>query len=262
MLETIQPIVLRRSTPFTAATARYAPGYTFRPHAHDTATLSMVFDGSNEHRIGTRAYVSEPLTVVYNPAGVTHTNTMGKHGLRSLFVEIAPSLIDELSTKSRTALSRVRYVRTERIRFLTGRVGAELARPGLSCLILEGLLLELVGALSGQPEESRKPPWLRRAEEYLRSAFTQNIGLSDVATIAGVHPAHLAHTFRREYQCSVGDFIRRLRLEHACSALATSNGSIGAIAMAAGFSDHSHFVRTFRGAYGVTPSQYRTSLRG
>ena len=262
MVATLQPIVLRRSTPFTAATARFAAGYTLRPHAHDTATLSLVFDGSNEHRIGPRAYVSEPFTVVYKPAGVSHTNTVGKHGLRSLFVEIAPSLIEELSAKSRTALSLVRCEQNERIRFLTGRVGAELARPASSCLILEGLLFELIGALSGQPGESRKAKWLVRTEEYLRSAFDQNIGLSDVAKQAGVHPAHLATTFRREYHCSVGDFIRRLRLEYACSALATSNGSIGAIALAAGFSDHSHFVRTFRSAYGVTPSQYRASWRG
>jgi AraC family transcriptional regulator len=77
-----------------------------------------------------------------------------------------------------------------------------------------------------------------------------------------VHPVHLAQTFHKTYRCTVGDYVRKLRIEYACRELATSTKPIVDIALAAGFCDQSHFTRTFKRAIGAAPFQYRESLRG
>ena len=85
--------------------------------------------------------------------------------------------------------------------------------------------------------------------------------LAVLAADAGVHPAHLARTFRRHFRASVGAYARRLRLDGAARRLAMSNDSMAAIAVEAGFADQSHLTREFRRWLGVTPGQYRRQHR-
>jgi AraC family transcriptional regulator len=85
--------------------------------------------------------------------------------------------------------------------------------------------------------------------------------LEDVACIADVHPVHLARVFRRKYNCTIGEYVRRLRVEYARRRISASNDSLIEIAMTAGFTDQSHFARTFKNHLGVTPGEYRKISR-
>ncbi len=105
------------------------------------------------------------------------------------------------------------------------------------------------------------PRWLQQARDLLHGRFSENLTLAEVASAVGVHPVHLAQVFHKNYRCTVGDYMRRLRIEYACHELATSGKPIVDIALAAGFCDQSHFTRTFKRSTGVAPSQYRESLR-
>jgi AraC family transcriptional regulator len=72
---------------------------------------------------------------------------------------------------------------------------------------------------------------------------------------------HVAQTFRRFHQCTIGEYLRRLRVDYACHELAGSERAICEIAAAAGFSDQSHFNRSFKRETGMSPSQYRLMPR-
>src|SRR5262245_57346210 len=84
---------------------------------------------------------------------------------------------------------------------------------------------------------------------------------SDLSERSGVSESH----FRRACLALTGEapkrLIKRLRLENARRLICTTNLSIKEIANAVGISDLSHFVRDFRAAYGVSPSQARYSCR-
>jgi AraC family transcriptional regulator len=82
-----------------------------------------------------------------------------------------------------------------------------------------------------------------------------------VAQRVGVHPVHLARTFRRFYQTTFAGYVRHVRIEFARRELAASSASLSAIAAAAGFCDQSHFSRLFKQYTGVTPAEYRLALR-
>jgi AraC family transcriptional regulator len=129
---------------------------------------------------------------------------------------------------------------------------------------MEGLILEILAEASRHPGSAagRKPPaWLRSAREMLHDRFTESLSLDDMAAASGVHPTHLARMFRRHHQCSVGDYLRRLRIEWACHALAATDTPLSEIAAAAGFCDQSHFSTAFKRHTGSTPSEYRRIFR-
>jgi AraC family transcriptional regulator len=97
--------------------------------------------------------------------------------------------------------------------------------------------------------------------ELVHARFCENLALGDLAAAAGVHPAHLARTFRRCYGCTVGDYVRNLRTERARQELRTSDRPLAELALALGYADQSHFATAFRRQTGMTPGAFRQAFR-
>jgi len=105
------------------------------------------------------------------------------------------------------------------------------------------------------------PRWLHIAREFLEANFLRQVTLAEIAGAAGVHRVHLSREFRRYFSTTVGEFLRRKRIQHACHLVSTTETSLAEIAMTCGFSDQSHFSATFRRQIGLTPAKYRQSAR-
>ena len=125
----------------------------------------------------------------------------------------------------------------------------------------EELVLEMLAELGGiraQERERHTPRWLARVRDELHARYEEVIRVHDLADEAGVHPVHLARVFRRRHGCTVGNYVHRLRIEHACGALGDSKASLSSIALETGFSDQAHFTRRFKELTGMSPGRYRT----
>lgn len=133
----------------------------------------------------------------------------------------------------------------------------------VSPLDIEQQLLRVLARRAAGEEQggSVAPAWLRRARDYLHDRFLERISMVDLAAELHVHPVHLSRAFRRHFGITMTDFVRARRLEHARRALATSDLTISAIALAAGFADHAHLSRTWREMTGMTPAAYRALFR-
>jgi AraC-like DNA-binding protein len=147
------------------------------------------------------------------------------------------------------------------------RLREECRRPDdASALAVEGLVLELLAEISrarAEPSCTHPPRWLDRVLELLRDRFSENVSLDEVAATAGVSADHLTRTFRRYHGCTIGEYIRRLRIEYACQRLLSSQDCLIKLALDAGFYDQSHFTKAFKRHMGVTPATFRNqrSLR-
>ncbi|HEX8153260.1 MAG TPA: AraC family transcriptional regulator [Thermoanaerobaculia bacterium] len=101
------------------------------------------------------------------------------------------------------------------------------------------------------------PRWFAAVREYVHAHAGGRVTLEELAAVAGVHPASVVRAFRTHLGSSPGDYVRRLRIEHACRALKSTRRPIAEIALDAGFFDQSHFTAAFRRYVGVTPARYR-----
>ena len=84
--------------------------------------------------------------------------------------------------------------------------------------------------------------------------------MTDLAEEVGVHPSHLARELRRTYGVSVGELVRRRRIEYALERLRSNDASLAEIAVDCGFTDQSHLTRSFRRVVGSTPGEYRRRI--
>ena len=91
----------------------------------------------------------------------------------------------------------------------------------------------------------------------MESNFLRPLSLAEIAAAAGVHRVHLSREFRRYFSTTVGEHLRRKRIEHACHLITASEMPLMEIAVTCGFSDQSHFSATFRRQMGLTPARYR-----
>jgi AraC family transcriptional regulator len=94
----------------------------------------------------------------------------------------------------------------------------------------------------------------------IQAHFAEQLTLKQIGKTVGLHPVYLASEFRKRYHCTVGEYVRQLRIEFACRRLSQSGDTVAEVAAAAGFFDQGHFTRPFKLVIGLTPSQYRSAF--
>lgn len=78
--------------------------------------------------------------------------------------------------------------------------------------------------------------------------------------VSGQSRASLFGHFKKEVNCSPGEYIRRKRMVKARNMLYTTNFSIQQIADLLGYNDPLYFSRLFRAETGVSPTRYRKEM--
>jgi AraC-like DNA-binding protein len=97
----------------------------------------------------------------------------------------------------------------------------------------------------------------RLAAEILAQSRDDRECLRRVASALNLSTSRLRHLIRAEIGMSPGRFVRLVRMQATRELLENTLLSIKQICHDAGFNDTSHFVRDFKIAFGVTPTQYR-----
>jgi AraC-like DNA-binding protein len=105
------------------------------------------------------------------------------------------------------------------------------------------------------------PAQLRRALDLIRSSFSEPLTLDDLAGAAAMERFAFSHAFRRAVGRAPFAELRARRLEAAAAKLRAGNERVIDVAFGCGFGSLSSFNRSFRAAYGVTPSQYARLAR-
>ena len=91
----------------------------------------------------------------------------------------------------------------------------------------------------------------------LNQRFCERLSLSDVGEEVGLSVFHLCRLFKRRMGTTIHRYLTRLRLRTALEMLGTPGVDLTRVALALGFSSHSHFTDCFRREYGITPSRFR-----
>jgi AraC family transcriptional regulator len=252
------------TTGFRVVERLYGPDLQVPLHLHASAHLVITLRGKYINRANGRNLELSPWTVGFYPAGEQHSSSYSELGARALHIDITQKRL-EIMREACPALSDRLIFRGEKSTFISGEICRELCMldDSVSPIVLEGLILQLFGEISRVPMQKfcQCPGWLSRADAMIRARFTEQLTLSDIASQAGVHPVHLAREYRKYYQSTVGEQIRRLRIDYARQQISTTENTLANIALTSGFSDQSHFTVAFKSYVGSPPSVYRRTLR-
>jgi AraC family transcriptional regulator len=256
--------LLRRvELPASALTSTaYPPGLRLTPHAHTAAFLLFVRDGGFLERHGQRSERCDRFTCIYRPAYDEHANDFDDGGALLTAIDLSPAWIARLR-EAGFAGERFR-VQSPLVDQFGDRLDAELTAPdSMSEMVIESLATEVIVFASRLAAGSggRRNVWADRARRLIEERFASPLSLASVASAVGVHPVHLARQFRASQGCTVGEYIRRMRVGFARRELVKTDKPITEIAFSAGFSDHSQLTKTFKRVTGRTPTAFRAQHR-
>jgi AraC family transcriptional regulator len=247
----------------TLTETAYSPGLKLPRHSHQSAYFCLVLQGSFTEFYENESRACRPSTLIFHPSDERHADHFHT-AARCFNLLMDVQRVEHVRQHSGILDSPIDFHGGSLAQLATRLYKEFRQMDELSALIIEGLTIEMLGeaARSSLRRQRPEPPqWLEQARELLHDQFQERLTLSKVALSVGVHETHLAREFRRYYRSTVGEYIRRLRIEFACRRLSTSSSPLSEIAFAAGFTDQSHFARTFKLQTGMSPKTYRRTFR-
>lgn len=125
------------------------------------------------------------------------------------------------------------------------------------------LLLHLLRNYSHQPPQFCKydkglgNKRLKQVVAYIEAHLEQNIGLGNLATVAGLSQCHFSRMFKQSLGMPPYRYVLLQRIERAKYWLRKSDRPINEVALQCGFADQSHLTKHFRKSVGMTPRAFR-----
>lgn len=255
-----------RAGPFHVAEVVHRGGTRLGAHAHDHACVHWVLDGVYSERTARGALRVERGETLLKPPGLRHWNGF-EASARSLRIDFPIDACESHGVALPTAARGVE--RTDVSRICATIVAELVAADECTAMAVHGLCLQLVAALvdaeraAGRGGRARSSsPGVARCAAALRDRFREPVCFTSLAREVGLSRSHLATRFRRETGATLGEFVRRLRVDHAIGLLSDPGRSLAEIALASGFADQSHLTRVFRAATGLTPGAWRRRRGG
>ncbi|POR52220.1 AraC family transcriptional regulator [Paraburkholderia eburnea] len=108
------------------------------------------------------------------------------------------------------------------------------------------------GAANGHESDQ-----INRVLALIETQFSRPLRLSTLAKASGLSERSLTRHFTHHLGESVGRYINRVRIGHACRMLTDTQAPVSVIAMRSGFPNAANFNRQFKAVKSMTPVEYR-----
>jgi AraC family transcriptional regulator len=242
----------------------YEPGQRIHRHVHPHARFVLVLQGAITEIRGAECNTYGPSTLLFRSAAEPHSYVVSRAGATCLIVDVDDGWYARARQHAPVLAQSAAFGGGFVVHLAHRLYGEFRLRDEVSRLAIESIALGVLAEASrrvARAGERRMPQWLQRARALVERHFAEPLPLAAVAGQVGVHPVHLARTFRRCYDTTFASYVRHLRVEFARRELAGSAASLSDIAIAAGFCDQSHFTRLFKRHTGLTPAEYRLALQ-
>jgi AraC-like DNA-binding protein len=107
-----------------------------------------------------------------------------------------------------------------------------------------------------------EPERINRVLSMIDLRFAEPLRLSELCEAANVSERSLARYFEQHIGESVGRYIARVRIGHACRMLAHTSTPVSVVAARSGFPNVANFNRQFKALKELTPVAYRRQFAG
>ena len=114
--------------------------------------------------------------------------------------------------------------------------------------------------MSGDKGSAFSPMQRSRINDLIESRLAEDISLDDLAEATGLSAFHFSRQFKAEFGLAPYAYVIRKRVAKAQEMLRQGKTAHKVVALDCGFSDQSHFCRTFRKIVGTTPAKYQNEV--
>lgn len=135
---------------------------------------------------------------------------------------------------------------------------------GQACLMFHQILNAVpVRAITREERISQEKRNKRLASliRFVDENYMHKIRLSDFAEAEGFSMSYLSHFIKSTLNQSFQEYVNSVRVNCACKLISGGEEKLTAVCVASGFSDYRYFSSAFKKQFGMTPEQYKLSLK-
>ncbi len=224
-----------------------------RLHYHVNAHISLVLNGIMEVRrkgLFGNAMAIEHLS--YMHAGEPHQNRVLSKECKNINIEIEEHFFRKYDLATEDAAMLI-HENSPDATILALRVYHEiLAQDDCFADSIKMLLLDFLS--KRKTGSGAIPGWLKDVRDMLNDRWDETINLQDLSAAVNVHPVNISKYFMRISGMTLGKYRRCVKVKKAAEMMATNQYSLTEISYICGFSDQSHFIRSFKEFTGMKPS--------
>lgn len=247
---------LKRIDGLLAGTTFYTRN-NFNPefHYHENPHLSLILQGGNVDSTKKRSVERKVGDILFYHSGELHRTLPAASFSKNINLEIERVFLERygISEEQLAGLA----VPAPDHKFLVLKIYKELSlNDGLTDTSIRLLFLGLL-AKSAEPDFSKTPPWLHTLTELLNDRWDDNPDLASLSEAVGVHPVTVSKYFTRYLGCTLGEYMRKLKVDRSLGLVRDPGRSLTDVALACGFADQSHFIRNFKAYTGLLPKEFR-----
>ncbi|SHM45986.1 helix-turn-helix domain-containing protein [Chitinophaga sp. CF418] len=224
-------------------------------HCHENPHFSHILSGGSQEIREKKAEQQMAGTGLYYYPGVIHQNVHYRPGTRIFNLEIEESFFntynlaippESLMYEGNAVINAGGLLRLLREHYYN---------DSCSSISLEQLCINLID--SNPTIKKHYPEWTRQIITVLNDLWDEPPSLAELAAQINIHPVTLSKYFSRYFSCTLGEYLRRIKIERALVLVRSKKYSLTEIAYMCGFTDQAHFTRTFRQVTAMLPKEYK-----
>lgn len=236
------------------AMTRRKKGEIVSSHTHDHAAI-IALSAGNHHFIADSGKIknSIPNAWYFSDPNQVHSHEACQSDIESIGIQF------DSKSYPNPKLTDSSVLRGSSAEFIFHQIKEHLVNPRSTSTSILTANFELLRALiadEGQLIKSNVPDWLHNLKLHLNEHFLEPISVEQLGLQFGVHPSHMARSFRTEFGQTITSYTRDRKLEWCLNEMKSSSTKLGIVAARAGFADQSHFTREFIKRYGHKPSKF------
>jgi AraC family transcriptional regulator len=222
-------------------------------HYHENPHISFILEGGNLEKRRNGEFERHPGEIMFFRSGETHQSITKIFPARNINLEIEQSFLSANSIDESAIDFSIK--KNPSAKFIMLKVYKELlVEDEFSESSMKMLFLNLI---CSAPKTTRRPPgWVKTISELLNDRWNENLTLNDLANAANVHPVTISKYFPKYFSCTLGEYLRKLKIDKSLRLIKASSLSLTEIAHECGFYDQSHFTKIFKQFTGFLPNQY------
>ena len=233
--------------------------YPIHTHSYYEMTLYMPFDGCIRIN-GVPHYPNAPMISLIAPSDLHVIEAADAQNARFIKIGFGSETLEK---ELRTVFSSVFENLDETDGVIV--IFNEILKRGdckYSACLINALVADIMkrGKIIKRTKADSKLSCLAALVAKINTDFHKDWSLKSLATELGITPQYLSRIFRGAVGEGFSEYLIRLRLERAGIYLKETNIPVTDIAYAVGYKDLSHFMRSFKRFYGMSPLVYRKKL--
>jgi len=266
--ESYTPPMVNRQTFFTNS----FDNFSFPKHFHEEYLVVTIKEGRNDLFCSGKSYTAFPGDVILINPGEVHDGNSYKNGyLHYNVFYIDPYSLTQMLEHSYylPGINSCSFSQTHlKQSLLANKINhfySCLAKEYVDEIYLHEQYLDIIQDIAVNYSTSKPDNYafdsyygskVKELKEYINDNLGSKLSLQYLSGICFISPFHLLKVFQRFTGITLHQYILVRRIEKAKEMLRNKK-SIGDVAFLLGFTDQSHFTRSFKKMIGMTPGEYQ-----